>query len=67
MAIRIQVIDTSQGPADSREHRLELPDVPRVGEQIVFYTDNGGEHIVTVHSVFWLVNSAEEDVQLRAR
>jgi hypothetical protein len=67
MAIRIEVIDTSQGPADARTSEIELPAVPRIGETIHFYDDDkgGGEWSITVKAVLWLPQSGEAQVQIR--
>lgn len=66
-AIRIEVLDSSQGPSDIRTHEITLPAVPRVGETLHFYDDEkgGGEWSITVKAVLWLPQSGEAQVQIR--
>lgn len=69
MGIRIEVLDSSQGPSDTRTTEIELPAVPRIGETIHFYDgapgDDKGEWSITVKAVLWIPQSGEAKVQIR--
>ena len=64
--IRVQLLDTAS-PFEGRPDisTLRLAAVPRIGE-LICREGPDGERTVTVRGVFWLVNDAEHDVQLRA-
>jgi len=66
MAIRIKVYDTGDGPGSVRQHDIELEGVPREGELLAFDSGGDDERVVTVRTVFWLINDPDCDVQIRA-